>query len=205
MIWGVLALIGLSVVEAAVVSAFDPDLKSLAARVVLQALFAISLIALPLAIVRSPEALGLRRPLRPWRLLAVLGLLAYFAFAILLSGILHPSQKPIPHELGAGESAWATAVAGVLVIAASPLGEEVFFRGFVFGGIRKRLPWIGAALISTVLWAALHLSTTNLPATGQLAVLGLILAWLYEATGSLWPGILLHAVNNALAFLVQLS
>ena len=39
----------------------------------------------------------------------------------------------------------------------------------------------------------------------QLAVLGIVLAWLYERTGSLWPPIALHVFNNALAFAVLVS
>jgi membrane protease YdiL (CAAX protease family) len=39
----------------------------------------------------------------------------------------------------------------------------------------------------------------------QLAVFGVILAWLYERTGSLWPTIAVHALNNALAFAILTS
>jgi membrane protease YdiL (CAAX protease family) len=39
----------------------------------------------------------------------------------------------------------------------------------------------------------------------QLAFLGLALAWLYEETGSILPGIGVHAVNNALAFAILTS
>jgi uncharacterized protein len=39
----------------------------------------------------------------------------------------------------------------------------------------------------------------------MLSVLGMLLAWLYERTGSLWAPITLHAVNNALAFTVLVT
>ena len=35
----------------------------------------------------------------------------------------------------------------------------------------------------------------------QLAILGVILALLFEKTSSLWPCIMLHAINNTLAFI----
>jgi membrane protease YdiL (CAAX protease family) len=40
---------------------------------------------------------------------------------------------------------------------------------------------------------------------GQLAFFGAALAWLYQRTGSLWPPIIVHAVNNSLAFTIQLT
>jgi membrane protease YdiL (CAAX protease family) len=84
--------------------------------------------------------------------------------------------------------------------------EEIFFRGFVFGGLRQRLPFIGAALISAAIFGAFHYtgerSLTVLP---QLAALGVVLAWVYERTGSIYPTIAIHIANNAIAFALLTS
>jgi membrane protease YdiL (CAAX protease family) len=88
----------------------------------------------------------------------------------------------------------------------APVAEEIFFRGFLYGGLRRRIGILGAMLVSSVFFTALHLS---LELFVPIFVLGLFLAWLYEYTGSLYPGILLHASNNAISlilfFLLQSS
>jgi uncharacterized protein len=84
--------------------------------------------------------------------------------------------------------------------------EEIFFRGFMFSGMRRRLPFAAAAAISAGVWGLFHYTG---PGTWgvviQLAVFGIVLAWLYERTGSIWPGIGVHALNNAIAFAILTS
>lgn len=85
---------------------------------------------------------------------------------------------------------------GVFVV---PIVEEALFRGFFFGALRRSMgPFLGAVL-SSLAFAALHLSVT---AFAPLFVLGLILAYLYERTGSLVPGIAFHAAFNAGSYLL---
>jgi membrane protease YdiL (CAAX protease family) len=50
-----------------------------------------------------------------------------------------------------------------------------------------------------------HLPQGDLAVAGLLSCLGVILAWLYERTGSLGPPIALHMVNNAIAIIPLLS
>ncbi len=90
---------------------------------------------------------------------------------------------------------WLTFVAVALF---APVVEEVFFRGFVYGGLRQRIGVIGATVGSTLLFTLLHFTLDQFV---PIFILGLFLAWLYEKTGSLYPGIVLHAANNALALI----
>ncbi len=83
--------------------------------------------------------------------------------------------------------------------AVAPISEEIFFRGFLYGGLRGRIGVLGAMVVSTLFFTGLHLSAELFI---PIFVLGLSLAWLYEYTGSLYPGIILHAVNNALSLLL---
>ena len=78
----------------------------------------------------------------------------------------------------------------------APFVEEVFFRGFVFTGLIKKWDWKGAALISAALFAVAHVVPTSfLP----IFILGWIFAFLYQASGSIWPAILMHMATNTLA------
>ncbi|MDE3092071.1 MAG: CPBP family intramembrane metalloprotease, partial [Chloroflexota bacterium] len=89
-----------------------------------------------------------------------------------------------------------TLVAAAVV---APIAEETFFRGFVYGGLRGRIGVIGAMVVSTLFFTALHFSIDQFI---PIFFLGLFLAFLYEKTGSLYPGILLHATNNAISLVV---
>jgi CAAX protease family protein len=85
----------------------------------------------------------------------------------------------------------------LLIVFLGPLVEEAFFRGLLFGSLRASLGFWPAAIGSTVLFAALHLSVFGF---AHLFILGWTSAWLYNRTGNLWPAILLHMINNASAY-----
>jgi len=91
-------------------------------------------------------------------------------------------------------------------VIAAPLSEELFFRGFIFGGLRNRLSFPVAAVFSAAIFGLFHYTgPDSIAVVPQLALLGFALAWLYEKTGSIYPPIAVHAVNNALAFAILTS
>ncbi len=76
-----------------------------------------------------------------------------------------------------------------------PLAEELFFRGLLFRWLRQFLkPW-PAILISSAIFGALH---GELSIAGATFFIGIILAWLYEKSGSLWTSVTVHVINNAI-------
>jgi len=122
---------------------------------------------------------------------------AYLLFAIAYGVLVgEPHQKDIAEEFG------AVPVQILLIVIAAPISEEVCFRGFLFGGLRERLPRLAAALISATIFGALH-ATTGISAVPPLIFFGFVLALLYERTGSIVPGILLHMLNNSVALIGQ--
>ena len=82
----------------------------------------------------------------------------------------------------------------------TPLTEELFFRGFIFAGLCPFLGVRWAVVASAVVFSLFHLSAGVLI---PVFITGLLLAWLYQKTGSLWPSIVAHAANNALAVAVE--
>lgn len=150
---------------------------------------------------RPLEALGLRPPPSGWIGKVALAFVAYLAFTIAIGQLLgNPEQTDIADRLGFDEGTFGAIATGALIVAIVPVCEEIFFRGFFFGGLRQRLPFAAAALISALLFGAVHLGDVNLVAALQLTAFGAVLAWLYEETGSLWASISLHALNNTIAF-----
>lgn len=147
------------------------------------------------------RALGLRAPRGAWVGLTVGAFLGYLLLAGLFASLLaDPEQVNVADELGFDASTLGAISAGILIVGVAPFAEEVFFRGFLFGGLRSRMPAWAAALASGIFFGSIHLTTGNLAVVAQLSVLGIVLALLYERTGSLWPPIALHLLNNALAF-----
>jgi membrane protease YdiL (CAAX protease family) len=126
---------------------------------------------------------------------AAIGLYLLFTLAYSLL-IVEPHQKDIAEGFG------AVPVQLLLIVVLAPVSEEICFRGMLFAGLRERLPRLGAALIAGVIFGGLH-ALTGVSAVPPLIVFGFLLSLLYEKTGSILPGILLHMLNNCVALLGQ--
>jgi membrane protease YdiL (CAAX protease family) len=121
----------------------------------------------------------------------------YLLFAIVYSAVFgEPEQEDIAESFG------SVPVQILLIVVAASVSEEVCFRGMLFGGLRRRMPMLAAGLVSGAVFGALH-AVTGLSAVPPLIAFGLIMAVLYEKTGSIVPPILLHMLNNSGALLAQ--
>lgn len=83
---------------------------------------------------------------------------------------------------------------------AVPITEEFLFRGILFRWIRDRWGMWPGVFFSALVFAAIHPPAAG--AAPLIFLIGLALAWLYERTGSLKPGMVLHGVNNAVGITV---
>ncbi|WP_243302674.1 CPBP family intramembrane glutamic endopeptidase [Geothrix oryzisoli] len=89
---------------------------------------------------------------------------------------------------------WPSAVLG------APLAEESLFRGLILGGFVLRYGARRAIAYSTLLFAFVHLNPWQFP---TVLALGMALGWLTLRTGSLWPAVFAHALNNLTVALAQ--
>jgi len=116
-------------------------------------------------------------------------------YAVILAPFHLRIQPDLSPLLGSLPSPWMF-VAGAALIA--PIVEEVFFRGFVFAGLRAGYGWKKAAAVSAAIFAVFHLQLTFLiPGF----ILGCIFAYLYQRSSSIWPGIIMHASINGIGLL----
>ncbi len=86
-----------------------------------------------------------------------------------------------------------------------PLTEEIMVRGFLYSSLKKGMPQIAAALVTSVIFASAHLPEGGSAGPLYIAaldtfVLSLVLIYLREKTGSLWASMTLHACKNGVAF-----
>jgi uncharacterized protein len=177
-----------------------------AGNVIAQVGLVIGLLGVPLAIAYTHGAQTLRECLRRlgvrrFELSALkwmaAGVGAYLGFAVAYSAlIVEPEQEDIAESFG------PVPVQILLIVFGAAIAEEICFRGMLFGGLRERLPKYAAALIAGTVFGLLH-AFTGITAVPPLIALGFVFCLLYEKTGSIVPGMLLHALNNSVALLSQ--
>lgn len=129
----------------------------------------------------------------------IIYMLATFALATVVTLVIPSFDISQAQDTGFGNITqryeYYLAFATLVVIA--PLAEEILFRGYLYGKIRKYVPMWLAMLLVSALFGAVH---------GQWNVgidvfaLSLVLCALREITGSIWAGILLHMMKNAIAY-----
>jgi len=130
----------------------------------------------------------------------VTGLLAWsLAYALCLQarGVQPPDQPLVKWFIERLEqgAAWQ---AGTLILAAvvlAPLVEEVMFRGLLYLPLRTKFGPVTAGVIVAAVFAAVHMYAAG---AGHFFILGLMLVWLVEATGTLWTPVLVHCLYNGL-------
>ena len=131
----------------------------------------------------------------------------YVLTAIYASAVrLHGNDK-LPSELGVSKSTAALVGAAIFVCVIAPIAEEFFFRGFIFGALRKmRISVAGrdvgtwlAAIITGILFGLAHTGSASSQYLIPLGFLGFVLCLVRWRTGSLYPCMALHSANNSLA------
>lgn len=147
-----------------------------------------------------------------WRW-AVAASAATVGLSILITSVVLPA---LGEAAGADMTPSATAVLGrlvdtprrlvvalVVVAVLAPLVEELIFRGLLFGWLQGAVGGGTALLVTTVLFGVAHSN----PASPEVATilgtgaLGLVLGYARLRTGSIWPSVVAHAVNNGVAVL----
>ncbi len=149
----------------------------------------------------SWSSLGLRLPMRggywfplPVFFAALTILLAYGAI-ISLMGI----EADTPD---APDSTIGIILLGILALVLAPFMEEVFFRGFLFGGLRGRWGVAGAAFATGLLFALVHFQdVSSLAVLPLIGIIGMLFAWGYYYTGSLLAPVVAHFMFNLMSFL----
>lgn len=132
----------------------------------------------------SPAALGFVAPRLRSMVLAVAVVLVVLGLQVVLGLVLGAG-------VALGWPSWAALLdAGVV----APIEEEILFRGIVYAGLRAR--WGGglAAVVSALVFGLVHV-----PAVIVSTLTGLVLAALFGRTRSVWPGVLVHVLNNTFA------
>jgi membrane protease YdiL (CAAX protease family) len=153
-------------------------------------------------VVRSWQ-FGLRRPGAGWRRAAgmiVLLLIAFIVLTAIWSAAVHPEEEKTLEQLGSNEGAALLVLSAALTCVVAPMCEEFLFRGFMFTALRN---WRGtwpAAVITGLVFGGVHAESAPVLDLLPLAALGFGLCMLYRYSGSLYPCMIAHSLNNSIAF-----
>lgn len=108
--------------------------------------------------------------------------------------------NPLPDTEAMTDLVWF--VLGLSVVVAAPIGEELFFRGLIFRAIEARWGLIAGMLISGLLFSLVHFEiSVVIPFWG----IGMLFAYAYYRTGSLWTPVIAHAIFNGVSFIATIS
>jgi membrane protease YdiL (CAAX protease family) len=146
---------------------------------------------------------GLRPPGVGWKSAIgyiVLLTIAFLILSALWVAIFNPKPEELLNKLGANETTSLLVLSAALTCVLAPICEEFLFRGYIFTALRS---WCGtwlAALITGLIFGAIHFGSAPALDLVPLAALGFGLCLLYRYTGSLYPCIAAHSLNNSLAF-----
>jgi len=155
------------------------------------------------------RSLGIpRRPLGDLGTGLAVGLLLVVVAAVVLAivqaiatNVLGHSPKE-PQQVVACVRGVGLAFLAPIVIVAAPLGEELFFRGFLYQGLRRRFSVWPAAILSGVFFGLVHLGgVAFLLIVPSLAAVGVGLALVFERRQSLLASMAAHAAFNVLGYL----
>jgi membrane protease YdiL (CAAX protease family) len=133
-------------------------------------------------------------------------MLTFYAILILLTWAIPSFNINQKQVLGfssstSGSDLWLVFISLVIL---PPIVEEILFRGFLYTGLKTKLPKITAAVVTSVIFASFHLLESN---SGLLWVAGLdtfilsmYLIILREMTNKLYASMGLHMLKNFIAF-----
>lgn len=144
-------------------------------------------------------------PVKMWTLKHHTGEMVLASIVVALS-MLVPSQfleEMIPDTLRTDilaeqfKAVMASNVGFIAIAILAPIAEEVVFRGAILNWLMRSQPAWKAMVISSLLFAVVHGNPAQMP---HAMLIGMLLAWLTVRTGSIVPAIIVHIVNNSLAF-----
>ena len=192
---GLLRATGAITGDATTLTSLPQALVLLAAYVVL----AVAILLAARALGAPREVLALRRvPLAQGAALAGAGLVAGIVIAVALEPIFHgqASQRIEAGAIDGPAAVIALAISLLTIVVAAATCEELYFRGLLYGRLDARFGVASAIVGSAGVFGLVHFEPNAFPA---LFGLGLVLGVVRWRSGSVVPGMAIHAANNVLA------
>ncbi len=146
------------------------------------------------------QAVGLRPAPSNWVWVAIAaGVLCIFLTGMVALGVQMllgqaPTNPQLPFLLPQGLTPLSELVMFLLAGLVIPFAEELFFRGVLYTWLRQHFGFWVSALASAIIFGAAH---GDIAIAAGVAVMGVLQAWVFERSHSLWTTFLIHAINNS--------
>ncbi|MPZ97744.1 MAG: CPBP family intramembrane metalloprotease [Dehalococcoidia bacterium] len=212
-----LGLVGISVAVALLVEPpegeFRPEdfvVEGVSFTVAFELVLAATVLLLALRRGMSLRDLGFVRP-RRWgpMVVAVIGTYVALGFYALALGLLESAGVDIgvldegnTIPVDRSEETAVYVLLGVAVVLVAPFAEELFFRSFVFRAMLTMWPAWVALFLSGLAFSLFHI---NVSVIIPFTVVGMLFAWAYRASGSIWTSIGAHAIVNGISFVLTVT
>lgn len=137
----------------------------------------------------------------------VLSALALLAMTHVFDGFNLLQEQQLPFDASAQFSYIQLWLIFATLVLFAPVAEELLFRGYLYGKMRRHTSAFMTILLTSLLFAALHLGIGSLAELQwnvfiNTFILALGMGLLREYTGSVWAGILVHMLKNVTAYLL---
>ena len=154
----------------------------------------------------SKKALGIARPIS-WSDIGlgisgyVIYLVVFIAITLIITWLIPVYDSTQAQELGfSALFGWERLVGFVVLVVITPLAEELVMRGFLFGKLREaKMPFWPTAVIVSVIFGFAH-GQWNVGV--DTLILSMVACYLREMTGTIWPGVIIHMLKNAVAYVM---
>jgi membrane protease YdiL (CAAX protease family) len=151
------------------------------------------------------QAVGIRSPggvwwqISLWTGLLVIPVSGFIAALIQRIMGLPPTNPQLPFLAPEGFN-WFGAI-GMFLFGGiiDPFAEELVFRGVLYQWLRDHFGMWPGIVVSSLIFGLAH---GDLAVGGAAAILGIVLAWTYEKSHSLWPPVVIHVINNSIKIIL---
>jgi len=110
-----------------------------------------------------------------------------------------PKMQPIVNIILREEKQYILFTTSFFAAIIGPVAEELFFRGFMYNALKKKLGIFIAVFFTAALFSLLH---TNIAGFLPIFILGILLAYIYEKTGNLLCSISVHMFHNIIMLIL---
>ncbi len=132
----------------------------------------------------------------------ILGMAGMFLTNVTLVLLFGEFENPQIESLSGGQAFGIGELIALLILVAGivPLVEELCFRGVLHHLLRRKLGSVATVVVGAAIFAVVHFIPLLIPG---LFVAGLCIGFLREQSGSIWPGVIFHTMQNAFALLAM--
>jgi membrane protease YdiL (CAAX protease family)/uncharacterized RDD family membrane protein YckC len=152
--------------------------------------------------------LGVRLPAWPWLVAGLpLGFAAYVLEDVggVIGRIVLPTANATNQCVGIrGEFGGSVVLTLLAVAVIAPISEEIIFRSFTFRWLQGRMPLWGAVLVSAAIFSAAHAGWAEPSLFLPVFLGGVLLAYVYAKSRSVWPGVIIHMAINIVGVILIL-